>query len=411
MPNDRYKALAEDAPAQARAATAPSGTGAHCPRLRQLAVRIPRSRACRKRSSREGDSKAPILDEEQYCHFPWSSSSPSPSPEPRRSNRIELPSDIEPSPSFTPEGCLVFVDSSPERKGKNEKTVIVPPADVLQACSPSSNQSSDFESDQKWTGSPPQTLASSLNVTASSGPICRICHEGDQQDPLVSLCRCSGTMGLVHVTCLERWLNARNIDHCELCHHRFPTASQATCLRQFFHWAMHGDSQRAVLGDLFCFALLTPVAVLSCFMCTHSASKQALEGRIIEAAGLVTMAGLLVTAYAAWSFLTVRFQYRAFAAWQARNPMRRILAPPLARGAAAGGQDRTTDGQSAGVRELVNVVAGSVNETGHTSTAQGQGGDRRVALEPSPNVLPEDLPSALQQPAYTLGPFAGFVFW
>ncbi|XP_065307821.2 E3 ubiquitin-protein ligase MARCHF2-like [Dermacentor albipictus] len=336
---------------------------------------MPRSRSCRRRSFHEGDSKAPILDEEQNCHFSSSSSSPSPSPKPRGASR-ELSSDTEPSPSCTPTGCHVFVDSSPEHEGKREETVIVPPTDVLVPCSPCSNLSSDFESDPKWTGSPPQTPASSLNVTASSGPICRICHEGDQQDSLVSLCRCSGTMGLLHITCLERWLNARNVDRCEICHQRFPTAGQATCVRQFFHWALHGDSQRAVLGDVFCLALLTPVIALSCFMCSHSASKRVLEGRMVEAASLVTLAGLLVTAYVVWSFLTLRFHYRAFAAWQARNAMRRILAPPFARGAAASGHGRTTGGQSTGGRELVDVVAGSVNETGRTSTAQGQGGGR-----------------------------------
>nr|XP_050022746.2 E3 ubiquitin-protein ligase MARCHF1-like [Dermacentor andersoni] len=409
MPNDWDKVLTEDAPAQSPAAAAPSETGAHCPRLRELAVRIPRSRACRRRSFHEGDSKAPILEEEQKCQFLWSLSSPSPSPKPRGASR-ELLSDIEPSPSCTSKDNLVFVYSSPESEGKNKKTVIVPPADVRQASSPSSNQSSDFESDPKWTGSPSQTPAGCLNVTASSGPICRICHEGEEQDSLVSLCRCSGTVGLLHITCLERWLNARNIDHCELCHHRFPTQGQATCVRQFIHWALHGDSQRAVLRDLFCFVLLTPVAALSCFLCPHSASKQVLEGRTTEAASLVTLAGLFVTAYVAWSFLKVRFHYRAFAAWQVSNPMRRILAPPLARATAAGGQDLTTGVQSGIVRELVDVVAGSVNETGRTSTAQGQGGVRRAALEPSPNVLPEDPPSALQQAAYVLCPFTSCVF-
>ncbi|XP_070385895.1 E3 ubiquitin-protein ligase MARCHF3-like [Dermacentor albipictus] len=227
--------------------------------------------------------------------------------------------------------------------------------------------------------------------------MCRICHEGDQQDSLVSLYRCSGTMGLLHITCLERWLNARNIDLCELCHHRFPTAGHATC--------------RAVLRDLFWFALLTPVAALCCFFCPHSASKQVLEGRTIEAAGLVTLAGLFVTAYMAWLFHKVRFHYRAFAAWQVRNPRRRILAPPLARATAAGGEDLTTGVQSGVVRELVDVVVGSVNETGRRCTAKGRRGDRRVALEPSPNVLAENPPAALQQPAYAHDRFTDSVFW
>ncbi|XP_065307810.1 E3 ubiquitin-protein ligase MARCHF11-like [Dermacentor albipictus] len=267
MPNDWDKVLTEDAPAPSPAAAAPSGTGAHSPRLRKLAVRIPRSHARPRRSFHEGASKAPILDEEQKCQFSWSSSSPSPSPKPRGASR-ELPSDIEPSPSCTSKGNLFFVDSSPEREEKSENKVIVPPTYVLLASSPSSSITSDFESDPKWTGSRAQTPAGCLNLTASSGPMCRICHEGDQQDSLVSLCRCSGTMGLLHITCLERWLNARNIDHCELCDHRFPT--------------------------------------------------QVLEGRTIEAAGLVTVAGLFVTAYMAWFFHKVRFHYRAFAAWQWR---------------------------------------------------------------------------------------------
>jgi hypothetical protein len=35
-------------------------------------------------------------------------------------------------------------------------------------------------------------------------PICRICQmPGDAQDPLFSPCRCSGTLGFIHFTCLK----------------------------------------------------------------------------------------------------------------------------------------------------------------------------------------------------------------
>ncbi|KAK8769128.1 hypothetical protein V5799_014410 [Amblyomma americanum] len=408
MPSDGYKTLTEDTPTEARVIPQPTGSGGHRPRLREVNVRIPRIRALRRRSLRENDGRTPILDEEQSCSFS-SSSSPSQSPKCRRTCHNPC-SDIEPSPSCTPKGCLVFLDSSPEREDNCEKTVIVPPQDVLLPPLGPEATVSDFEPDLAWTGSPPQTPTGCLNVTASSGPICRICHEGDQPESLVSLCKCSGTVGVLHVSCLERWLNAQNVDHCELCHHRFPTTAQSSTVRRFFHWVLNSEArvQRAVLGDLFCFALLTPVAVLSCFLCVNSAARQALQGHIWEAASLVTLAGLLLTAYIAWSFLTVRFHCRSFESWRSRNPMRRIIAP-FARGGDAG-----TESQDVNPRELMDVVIGSIGEVSQPSSPQRQGdsgNSRRVPLEPSPTMSPEDLSSEIQQPLYSFGPFASFVFW
>ncbi|KAH6944796.1 hypothetical protein HPB50_005285 [Hyalomma asiaticum] len=404
MPSDGYSTLTEDAAAPSSAVATPSETGAHCSRLREIRVRIPRRRAHR-RSFRENDGK--LLTLEENCNVSRSSSS-SPSPPPKRHGACrEPPYDLELWPSRTPEDFSVFVDPGQENETGSKKTVIVPPSDILLACPLSPDAPNAFESDAKLPGSLPNTPAGWLNVTTSSGPICRICHEGDQQESLMSLCKCSGTMGLLHVSCLERWLNARNVDCCELCHHRFPTAARATGVRQFFHWALHGDSQRAVLGDLFCFTLLTPVAALSCFLCAHNASKQALEGRVMEAGSLVTLAGLLVTAYVAWSFLTVRFHYRAFAVWQERNPTRRILSLPLAVGSSA--RERTAGGRPPCLREMVDVT-GSLNETERTTQLQGEG-CQRLALEIMPNILPQHPPSTIEQPMYAVGPFAGFAYW
>ncbi|KAL3255393.1 hypothetical protein MRX96_017306 [Rhipicephalus microplus] len=89
-------------------------------------------------------------------------------------------------------------------------------------------------------------------------------------------------MGLLHVSCLEHWLNTQNVDHCEVCKHRFPTMAQATSIHQFFYWALHAGSLWIVLGDLLCFTVMTPLTALSCFYCAHMASKQALERRIMK---------------------------------------------------------------------------------------------------------------------------------
>ncbi|NWS46411.1 MARH3 ligase, partial [Probosciger aterrimus] len=52
-------------------------------------------------------------------------------------------------------------------------------------------------------------------------PICRICHEGSSQEDLLSPCKCTGTLGTIHRSCLERWLTSSNTSYCELCHFRF----------------------------------------------------------------------------------------------------------------------------------------------------------------------------------------------
>ncbi|XP_060084984.1 E3 ubiquitin-protein ligase MARCHF8-like [Ylistrum balloti] len=58
-------------------------------------------------------------------------------------------------------------------------------------------------------------------------PICRICQlPGDIADPLFSPCRCSGTLGFIHYTCLKRWIDistrkTKKQPRCELCHYQF----------------------------------------------------------------------------------------------------------------------------------------------------------------------------------------------
>lgn len=55
--------------------------------------------------------------------------------------------------------------------------------------------------------------------------ICRICHCNPETLPelgsLLSLCNCRGTVALVHMTCLERWLAESDSSSCELCRFQY----------------------------------------------------------------------------------------------------------------------------------------------------------------------------------------------
>mmetsp|Transcript_7465 Transcript_7465/g.12619 ORF Transcript_7465/g.12619 Transcript_7465/m.12619 type:complete len:123 (-) Transcript_7465:1104-1472(-) len=67
-----------------------------------------------------------------------------------------------------------------------------------------------------------------------NNPMCRICfgeQEDEESSPLISPCKCSGSMKFVHLKCLRQWLGrnenkrvAQNVTtytwkafHCELC--------------------------------------------------------------------------------------------------------------------------------------------------------------------------------------------------
>lgn len=64
-------------------------------------------------------------------------------------------------------------------------------------------------------------LSSLWSPPLSDGPICRICHEGGSSEGLLSPCYCTGTLGTVHRSCLEKWLSSSNTSYCELCHTEF----------------------------------------------------------------------------------------------------------------------------------------------------------------------------------------------
>lgn len=55
----------------------------------------------------------------------------------------------------------------------------------------------------------------------TNAQVCRICYSTGDLQSLINPCECSGTMGILHQNCLERWLEISNTTKCEICQHEF----------------------------------------------------------------------------------------------------------------------------------------------------------------------------------------------
>merc|ERR1711913_21495 len=75
------------------------------------------------------------------------------------------------------------------------------------------------------------TSSTSISIISSSlYPTCRICFQDlvDPDNPLISPCRCSGSIGYVHRKCLRKWIEvnyAVDFPKCEICHFPYKRGS------------------------------------------------------------------------------------------------------------------------------------------------------------------------------------------
>ncbi|XP_050022943.2 E3 ubiquitin-protein ligase MARCHF11-like [Dermacentor andersoni] len=292
-------------------------------------------RTLRNRCHRDDQDSSP---EEKICPVP--SSLPSYSQYPKTDGARHIPcSDSEPSQSGVVTPSLPYVGSSlegEEHAGQTNAAALS--KDVRQPLLKSPEAMSDQEDDSARDLVSPDQPAGYLNGAADSGPMCRICYEGDQVDPLVSPCSCTGTMGFVHVSCLELWLNEQNLDICELCGEHFPMAAQPGSVRRFFHyvWQSEGRLRQALLSDLFYFAMMTSVALFSFIN-----YRRALEA--LDWSGLVWKIIVIFVTGAFHGYCMtclsnrLRSRYHSFMAWQLENPVRRKVEVTSVREVTVGG--------------------------------------------------------------------------
>ncbi|XP_011874270.1 PREDICTED: E3 ubiquitin-protein ligase MARCH2-like [Vollenhovia emeryi] len=167
----------------------------------------------------------------------------------------------------------------------------------------------------------------------ASGDICRICHMGghapiaenhsscDSRDqdgqtltpsnvvylgPLISACKCRGTVALVHAECLERWLTESGRARCELCRYKYAIrrVRRYSLLRSVVIWFHTVIATRQMLLDIGYLVMTTPVAAFSCYVCAL-ALKMLLRNGFYEIPWMIVamLPTCLLTLIAYWRWI------------------------------------------------------------------------------------------------------------
>lgn len=161
------------------------------------------------------------------------------------------------------------------------------------------------------------SILSSTHI--QSAILCRICYSGDGKEHLLQPCDCSGTMGLIHRTCLEKWLSQCNKNQCEICNFNYDVNRKNRPYTQWLFRPITTKDSKNLLNDLLCFLILTPLAFISIWYCIGFAFTYTNDVNRWESSGLVILTTFLVVIYFLWLTFSSRYHYKVFKEWQEKN--------------------------------------------------------------------------------------------
>uniref|UniRef100_A0A8C0DAJ4 E3 ubiquitin-protein ligase MARCHF2 n=1 Tax=Balaenoptera musculus TaxID=9771 RepID=A0A8C0DAJ4_BALMU len=159
---------------------------------------------------------------------------------------------------------------------------------------------------------------------SSDGPFCRICHEGANGESLLSPCGCTGTLGAVHKSCLERWLSSSNTSYCELCHTEFAVEKRPRPLTEWLKDPGPRTEKRTLCCDMVCFLFITPLAAISGWLCLRGAQDHLRLHSRLEAVGLIALTIALFTIYVLWTLVSFRYHCQLYSEWRRTNQKVRL---------------------------------------------------------------------------------------
>ncbi|XP_046571436.1 E3 ubiquitin-protein ligase MARCHF8-like [Haliotis rubra] len=181
---------------------------------------------------------------------------------------------------------------------------------------------------QTSTPAPDQIISmstSQCNTSESDSVVCRICHDGDSSEELVSPCYCTGSVGALHLTCLERWLGTSNTTKCEICKYEFKVERKPRPIIEFLRHPASASDRKNLACDLVCFIVLTPLTVCSAFLCLMGVKHYSQWSGQWEVPGLASLTACLLTVYTIWCCVAVKHHIQVVTDWRKKNQIIKII--------------------------------------------------------------------------------------
>lgn len=164
--------------------------------------------------------------------------------------------------------------------------------------------------------------------------VCRICHNAENPEKLISPCSCKGSLNYVHVYCLEYWMCTSGKTTCELCHFQYKTIQylRYTCTESLRMWYSRSVSRRSLQEDCQLFSLLTLVVfgiigpILVGIKYFYFQNQQVNLTIIWTQVWLIVLLFLTLTVYCANVYIIVRSQLSPwYRWWQSARDIKLIL--------------------------------------------------------------------------------------
>ncbi|XP_039179879.1 E3 ubiquitin-protein ligase MARCHF1 isoform X7 [Crotalus tigris] len=135
-----------------------------------------------------------------------------------------------------------------------------------------------YQASSPTTGTAPGSQ-SRLSVCPSTQDICRICHcEGDDESPLITPCRCTGTLRFVHQACLHQWIKSSDTRCCELCKYDFIMETKLKPLRKWEKLQMTTSERRKIVCSVTFHIIAITCVVWSLYVLIDRTAEEIKQG-------------------------------------------------------------------------------------------------------------------------------------
>ncbi|XP_062943029.1 E3 ubiquitin-protein ligase MARCHF8 isoform X1 [Cynocephalus volans] len=119
-----------------------------------------------------------------------------------------------------------------------------------------------------------------ISPVSMSGDACRICHcEGDDESPLITPCRCTGSLHFVHQACLQQWIKSSDARCCELCKYEFIMESKLKPLRKWEKLQMTASERRKIMCSVTFHVIAITCVVWSLYVLIDRTAEEIKQGQ------------------------------------------------------------------------------------------------------------------------------------